>query len=211
MLSFSAASRDEPNEDGFTLVELLVALLLFAIVMAPLAEVFYSGLRTTSADQSRAGAILLGTRALEAMTALPYGELGYYPSQVGDVGYLSSWQGDPAVDFTAATAPSPLPVPTQPADPGYQITQGSTVFTIQHIVVWVSAVNRNTGATMPGAYKRAVVLVCWLNQPHAPLSACTSSTSGVVPVATGQQTVQQSSVVYPGSLGAYTTAQGVGG
>ncbi|MDA8392835.1 MAG: type II secretion system protein [Actinomycetota bacterium] len=198
--------RRSGAEDGFTLIELVVALALFAILMAPLAEVFYTSIGTSSADRVRVVAIAMASRTSQQMASVPYASLGFYGDQAG---FSTGWEsGDATSDATpdsgntvelSATTPAGT---TPPVDPVSHTTQSGTTFTIQRFVTWADAVT-GSGRLDEGAYKRTTVLVCWPATGTLPLSACTNSTSQVVPVQPGQHTVQIGSAVYPGGLGPY--------
>lgn len=194
------------GEEGFTLIELVVALALLALVVAPLAEVFYTGIGTSSTDRVRAVAIGLASRTSQEMAAVPYGNLGFYGDQPG---FAASWESsDAASDSVPDTSNTVELAPTTPTGttplvaPVSQVTQSATSFTIQRFVTWADA-EKGTGQVDEGAYKRTTVLVCWPGPGKPPLPDCTSSASDVVPVRPDQQTVTIDSVVYPGGLGAY--------
>ncbi len=194
------------GEEGFTLIELVVALALLALVVAPLAEVFYTGIGTSSTDRIRAVAIGLASRTSQELAAVPYGNLGFYGDQPG---FTATWESSDAASDTVPDTSntvelaSTTPTGTTPlVDPVSQVTQSATSFTIQRFVTWADAVT-SAGQVDEGAYKRTTVLVCWPGPGKPPLPDCTSSASGLVPVQPDQHTVRIDSVVYPGGMGPY--------
>ena len=65
------AGRSSPD-DGFTLIEILVALFLTLVVMTALLSVLVSSLRTVAQARQRQTATALVTQSLERLRALPY-------------------------------------------------------------------------------------------------------------------------------------------
>ncbi|MHB2165347.1 hypothetical protein [Alsobacter sp. R-9] len=82
-----------PGNQGFVLLEALVALLLFAVVSAAVFVAVQGGLRGDAEARFRALASVLGRSALEAVEATP-------PAGSGPAGRLET--GDYAVVVTAA-------------------------------------------------------------------------------------------------------------
>ena len=82
MLTMSRPSRREPD-DGFTLVEIILAMFLVVTVMAALLGVVVSSLKTIQQAKQRQVSAALATEALEELRALPYKEL--ITSPVGGV------------------------------------------------------------------------------------------------------------------------------
>ena len=80
------------GEEGFTIVEMMVALSLLAVAMVALSGVFFGGLKAASATSNRTAAVALATRETEAIRAVPYDEIGFYDDQT-----------DRVADFTNGT------------------------------------------------------------------------------------------------------------
>ncbi|MDQ1445596.1 MAG: Fibronectin type domain, partial [Acidimicrobiaceae bacterium] len=140
-----AMTRDE---DGFTLVELLAALTVMAIVMLAVAGVFYGAMRTAGVGGRRTAAVGLAIRETEAMHAVPYGQLGFATTQAG---YVSQYEGHATVDFVASsTITSPQVAPN-----GSDVQQGIT-YNLARYIVWMDA-----DATHTEAYKRTTVVVTY--------------------------------------------------
>lgn len=56
--------RERASHGGFTLLEILVALVIFAVAFGVLAQIMHTGLRQSAGAQSRAGATLLARSEL---------------------------------------------------------------------------------------------------------------------------------------------------
>ena len=66
---------DASPEAGFSLVELLVAIFLFALVMVPLTGVFVSSARSIGDQRLRTAATRVATDRLETLRSLPFDQL----------------------------------------------------------------------------------------------------------------------------------------
>src|SRR5579863_2939036 len=66
------------REDGFTLVELLIAMMILAVVLTAIAPAFYGALRSTANTSQRSVADGLAVAAVEQIRSLPYYEVGYF-------------------------------------------------------------------------------------------------------------------------------------
>jgi prepilin-type N-terminal cleavage/methylation domain-containing protein len=134
------------GDDGFTLVEMVLALLILAIVMAAFGPTFIGMMRASASTDQRSVADSLAVAASENVRALPYYQVGY-----------SSTHGNP----TFCTGPNPVqtdvvsPMDTQAT----QQTVQNIRFTIQSCAYWVSASD-----TSAKAYKESVVTVLWGTQ-----------------------------------------------
>jgi prepilin-type N-terminal cleavage/methylation domain-containing protein len=169
--------RSAESADGFTILEVMVALTLLAFVMMALAPVFYAGMATASATSTRTEAAALATRDLEAMRSVPYTLVGFYGDQTG---YVSAFEGSETVQLALLT-----PVNTTPAFlPLTTENFAHRTFTVRRHIVWVDA-KETGGVTRTQAYKRTDVLISWTNQ-------------------SGTHEIRDSSIVYPGGRGAYT-------
>lgn len=184
------------SEEGFTIIEMVVALAILAMVMAPLAGVFWSSMRTAGVASHRTDGSSIASREIEAMRAVPYAQVGFYADQPGYhstfetfatvlLGSTSPASGTliPQVqprtpDSSAASgfAPDPNPANASP------ITQGGVNYSVTRDIVWVNAQDAST--TYTTAYKRLTVVVTWADQA-------------------GAHSVRQDSLLYPGGLGQY--------
>lgn len=159
------------REGGFTLVEVLVAFTILAIIMAALAPAMWGTLRATGVTNQRSQAVALAVQATEQLRSIPYAEVGY--------------QYTPSACIQAENTPVTL----SSAGPLDSMTDsqkvGTTTYTIQRCIYWVNS-------SIPGdtlAYKQTQVQVSWAS-------------------AAGTLTVNQTSALYPGGLGAYAGPEG---
>jgi prepilin-type N-terminal cleavage/methylation domain-containing protein len=191
----------QESEAGFTIVELVVAMAVLAMVMAPLASVFWSAMRTAGAAAHRTDGSSIASREIEGMRAVPYSQVGFYADQPGvtatfeglttvSLGATSPSTGSAiphmqpqTPDPSAATNFAPDPDPTN-ASP---IVQGSVSYSVRRYVVWANA--QGTSSTYTQAYKRLTVIVTFTDQ-------------------VGTHTVRQDSLLYPGGQGTYQGAMG---
>jgi len=189
-------AQQDTAEDGFTIVELVVSLAVLAVVMAPLAGVFWSSMRTAGVASHRTDGSSVASREIEAMRAIPYGHVGFYADQPG---YATTFDGFTTVllgstspssgtlipqvqpltpDASAASSFAPDPNPSN-ASP---ISQGGVKYSVTRSIVWVGAQDAST--SYASAYKRLTVVVRWSDQA-------------------GAHSVRQDSLLYPGGLGKY--------
>jgi prepilin-type N-terminal cleavage/methylation domain-containing protein len=171
-----------PEEKGFTLVELLIAMLILAIVLVALAPAFYSALRGTNLSDEHSVASGLAVAASEQMRSYPYYEIGYTSSDYttpSNAGYAQA---------SKCAAANPVSVTTSAIDNANVNNQLPTSTTVNHInysiqrcIYWVNS----TVAPDTLAYKQSVVTVSWnLGKVHG--------------------SVSQTSAIYPGGEGKYT-------
>ncbi len=189
------------REDGFTIVELVIALAVLAMVIAPLGRVFWSAIRTAGAAGHRTDGAAIASREIEGMRAVPYAQVGFYADQPG---YVATFEGFTTVSLGATSPATGTLIPQmQPETPdpnaatGYApdpdpanataIVQGSVHFTVLRYVVWADA--HDASSTYTQAYKRLTVLVSWSDQ-------------------TGAHTAREDSLLYPGGLGKYQSPMG---
>jgi len=139
--SVENGSRRE-GDGGFTLIELMIALMIIAIILAAVAPAFYGTLRATSLTDERSAANGLATAASEQIRSLPYYQVGYsstpsYCVQSGRTPVLLSYSSP--MDTTATST-----------------TISGITYTIHSCVYWVSA---SDGSSQ--AYKQSVVTILW--------------------------------------------------
>jgi prepilin-type N-terminal cleavage/methylation domain-containing protein len=150
--------RGESREErGFTLLEMMMALLLLGLVMGALAPAFYGLLRATSVTSQHSVANGLAVTATEQLRSIPYDEVGFHTTP-------SSCPSSNAVVLGASVA-APM------AGMATSQTIGNTSYRIQRCVNWVnSSVSADTLA-----YKQAVVTVSWRSSTLAVSVAQTSA------------------------------------
>lgn len=166
-------TRFRPQDDeGFTLVEVIIAIAVLVVVTAATAPVFFGAMRLTGVTDHRSQATNLAVLATEQMRSLPYAEVGYQntpanctnPASLNVTG-LSA--GAAPVVLTSAGPLDSMPTTT---------VEQNTTFTLLRCVYWAAS-------SIPGSsnsYKQTVVQVSW------------PSTGGAL-------SVTQSSALYPGT------------
>jgi prepilin-type N-terminal cleavage/methylation domain-containing protein len=148
--------HDSRDDRGFTMIELVAALSILAVVMTSVAFVFYGAMKAAGTSARRTAAVGIATRETEAMHAVPYEQLGFEASQDGytDV----DPEGNETVPFVASatiTAPQVTPYTEE--------EQRGTLYQVQRYVSWADA-----SATETDAYKKTIVVVNWSDEggPH---------------------------------------------
>jgi len=173
--------RSWRGEEGLSLIEVVVSLGVLAIVMLPLAGVFYTGATASASNREYGDAIAIANGQLAKATAITYANLGFYENQFGTPPLtIPTYNGQPSVDL-GAVPPAGVAAQVQPTSAAQQV--GSIIFTAHNYVVWVDASGGNSYA-----YKQVYCVVTWKQRGHA------------------SQAVQ-SILVYPGGLGKYTGPQ----
>ena len=190
------------RERGFTLVEMLVALMVLAIAMTAIAPAFYGELRASAAASYRSTANGLAVGAIEDLRAFPFYEIGYSTADYLAAGGTTLSQAalscvaSDNTHQTGGTAPSwntsselePVELTSNSAfDNAINNLQTSETisninFTITRCVYWENASTSSYSA----AYKLTWVGVSWK--------------VGGVP-----WHVSQTSAIYPGGEGKYTS------
>jgi prepilin-type N-terminal cleavage/methylation domain-containing protein len=137
-------NRAEARGDGgFTMVEMVVALLILAIVMSAFGPTFIGMMRASASTDQRSVADSLAVAASENVRALPYYEVGY-----------SSTHGNPT--YCSGSNPVQTDVVGPMDTMATQQTLQHITYTIQSCAYWVSASD-----TSSQAYKESVVTVLW--------------------------------------------------
>jgi len=199
---FFALRRTE--ESGFTIIELVVSMALLAIVAAPLAGVFWSAIRTAGSAAHRTDGASVASREIEAMRAVPYGQVGFYDDQnpslppgalsgttIVSLGATSPAPGSPGSPLIQPLTPDPNAASGYAPDPdpnnANPVTYGGVRFNVQRFVVWANA--KDPTQNYSNAYKKLTVIVTWTDQA-------------------GSHTARQDSLLYPGGLGIYAGPDG---
>lgn len=134
------------EEEGFTLIELVVALSVLAVAVAATATVFYAGIRTGSADTHRVNGVALASRMSDQLRLVAYDRLGMADG--------TSSSNDPVCDSA-----SPIVIVANPAvaasDP--PASTANVTYTVQRCVQWVA----DSHPWSSQSYKRTTVVVSW--------------------------------------------------
>ena len=146
--------RRVDKDDGFTLIEVIVATFVLIVVVAATGPLFFGAMRLTGVTDQRSQATNLAVQANEQMRALPYTEVGFYATPAGCT-------GSSPVTLTAAGPLDTLPTFS---------TVGKTTYTFLRCAYWASSSMAGTA----GAYKQTVVKVSW-STTGGPLSVTETS------------------------------------
>lgn len=163
-------------DEGFTLVEMMVALMILAIVLTALAPAFYGSLRATALTSERSVAGGLAVAANEQVRSFPYYQVGYYQAP----------GGTPTDVPTQCTGSNPVTLPSAgPVDglPQSKLVGGHT-YSITRCIYWQNSSSDSSGSNYPGAYKQSVVTIGWTFNGTA-------------------YSIKQTSAVYPGGESSY--------
>jgi prepilin-type N-terminal cleavage/methylation domain-containing protein len=141
------APRPGRDDQGFTIIEVMVSLLLIAVGLAGISTVFMSSLKTSNITAHRVDATALAIRDIEGMRAIPYAELGFSASTPG----YSSTFVDGSKTYDTVTVPYSQLSPT----PTAVVYRGEN-FTLTRAIYWADR-NRQPGST----YKMTTLLASW--------------------------------------------------
>jgi hypothetical protein len=178
-----------------TLIEMVMAIAVVAVLLLPMAGVFYTGQRTDAQNRRMGDAVALGDAALAKADAVTYPSLGFYENQFAPfncTGTVPNYNGQTGVNLgcqpPAGVSPAVLPVDTS-------LRVGSVQYTLTTYVVWATGAGSCAASTAPGsacvnAYKQVYAVVTWK------AGNTTMSTT-------------ETALVYPGGLGPYTTGGGL--
>ena len=168
------------HESGFTIIELVVALGILALVAAGLAPVFWTAIKTAGVANHRTAAAAIASREMEGLRSIAYASVGFYENQAG---YAAEYEG---LETVTLGATAPVPALMEPQDAAPEV-QRNVSYTIQRRIVWIDAAD--DASTYDDAYKRLTTIVTWSD-------------------AAGPHTVRQDSILYPGGQGEYAGAKG---
>jgi prepilin-type N-terminal cleavage/methylation domain-containing protein len=179
--------RLRPDTEGFTLLEVMVALSVLAIVVLPVAGVFYGGATRAGYNRDYGDAVAIADGFLANANGITYANLGFFESQCGAQTWSCSpspptpaipqYNGQDSVDLGATP---PAGVTPQVAATSTPQQVGNIVFNERTYVVWANASGGSSDA-----YKQVYAVVTF-------------------PEGGNTVTVTQSILVYPGGLGQYT-------
>jgi type IV pilus assembly protein PilV len=148
------APRSEREDQGFTIIEVMVSLLVIAVGLVGISSVFMTSLKASNTTAHRIDATALAVRDIEAMRAIPYAELGFSASSPG---YSSTFVDASNTYDTVTVAYSQL-LPA-PADVVYR----GQNFTMSRAIYWA-----DRGRQPGNVYKMTTVQVTWSDHagPH---------------------------------------------
>src|SRR5262249_9895667 len=154
-------ARVRQHEDGFTLVELLVAVTVLSIAAAAFGSTTSQGLHLIGTSQERQTVVAVATASMEESRAYPYESL-----ELRADSSFSAGSGTPDADVSGTTYHVPVPVDADEElvisslpDSGVvhvvQAEPAQVPYDVYRYVTWVAS-----GAD-PHAYKRVTVVVQW--------------------------------------------------
>lgn len=156
------STSTEAVDEGFSLVELLVAITILVVVSLSLLGALIGGLRAAVASEQRTRANETATDVLEGLRSVPWNKTGYYKSELdaylATPGHASPPYGESPVVVSAAP-PSPRPADVPHAGPVTVLKNGVT-YRVTTWVTWVGAANDGTKY----APKRVSTDVTWTVQ-----------------------------------------------
>jgi Tfp pilus assembly protein PilV len=93
------------DEAGFTLVEVGVALAIFATIVIGLTASLLTGLQLVGRSSARQNAVQIASRSVEELRAVPFSELGHNPAPSGS----GAPAGDPDASISGSNYTVPAP------------------------------------------------------------------------------------------------------
>ncbi|MDQ1454585.1 MAG: hypothetical protein QOH28_205 [Actinomycetota bacterium] len=159
--------RHAPGSDGFTLIELVIALSLSAILFAGLAAIMGTSLRTLSVTRSRGQANEIAAQGIEDLQRFSFSTLVLCntptvpPGGTVPTGFTAA-NTVLAVSCANATLESPCPAPATTGLTGFPVptanytcTRYGINFAVSRYISWADATQTN---------KRLAVVVDWTDQ-----------------------------------------------
>lgn len=160
------------DEEGFTLVEMIIAMTLMAMSLLALAQMLFSSMGALTAAGQRSSSLELVNKEMERIRALPYDEVCVESADIGSAytGSPPMYDGRPAVVGTTCGF--------EPEEGPFPASGGMSAYSIRRWVTWTDTAG---GGGMD--FKRLKVEIEWKEHSR-----------------TGR-TLQLSSVLYPGGRG----------
>lgn len=143
------------NEDGLTLVEMLVALMVVAFAMMAMASVAITSLHAIQGSERTTRATAVGNEVLERLIAIDYDLVGLYEDEVSG----TMFEGEELV-----LLPAPTNRDERVARPAETVERDGIEYSIETAITWVDdPVDAEGAADEDGAqdYKRIVADVTW--------------------------------------------------
>lgn len=142
----------EKNEDGLTLVEMMVALLVIGIVLTAMASVSIAAMHSMQRSEGVVHSTQLGNEVLEEYLVLPYDVLGHYATEAQNHFGSTTFEGEDLVIF-----PDPAERDDRVPYPSRTLTRNGVTFDVETAVTWVD----DPATSDSQDYKRISVLLTW--------------------------------------------------
>ncbi len=156
------------REDGFTLIEMIIALTITATVLLASAVLLFGGLRAYAASRSRSSYLELGNAAMEELRALPYDVVGVASGDPDSSTAYPSGKFE-GKDVVVSCVPASPPVASCPGSPvplpAVSTVASSTVSESYTIRRWVTWTDPNGGTTH--VFKALTLRMEWKEQSGA--------------------------------------------
>lgn len=134
-----------------TLVELMVAILILAVVLSALASTLITTSSAIVRSERTTEAAQVASTMLEELQALDWESLGHTSADLATAGRGADFEGEPYV-VTAPSAPTAVaPERPEPRD--------GVTYTVEHHVTWANDSAAAVGANQNGDYKRLTTIV----------------------------------------------------
>ena len=193
-LTVRRASR---GDEGFTLVEVTISLVLLAIVLTSALSLFVRALGNTDVQAQRQQAISIATKQLEKVRALPVGDIVDGRTAASVATLWTDWPsnaqalGVQAYDSTATSSSSPT---IKTADTLDKTKYDNVTFTMRTYIdtCYLSATTTDCGKTASSttrAMYRITVSVAWSPRITRPCDATTKKSDSRWPGNTCQEYV----------------------
>jgi prepilin-type N-terminal cleavage/methylation domain-containing protein len=155
------ASMDRLQDDeGVSLIEMLIALLILGVVLSATASTLISSFVAIGGNENRTRAVALANEELENLRALPWTDVGYYGNDTFPAGMSAA---SPTVILG-----STRPVNARAPRPVRVYTERNPVMTVTRRIEWVDnpSTSSSTGPSDQD-YKRLAVNVSWVDPSGA--------------------------------------------
>jgi prepilin-type N-terminal cleavage/methylation domain-containing protein len=118
-----STQQTSPEDEGFTLVELSVAMVVLSVIIAALGAFLITAVAQQRSNELRAHAVKLAEQSVEEGRALPWDLVGFYADEAAAATASCGSTGGPTVS---------IPVPASPATKSGRVpTPGSKTVTVQ--------------------------------------------------------------------------------
>lgn len=126
------------GDGGFTLIEMMVALILIGIIASSFLSVTVSSIQAARGNEHRTQAVQLAQDRLEQIVAQPWSNIGLYSS---DPGYAATGNGGEST-VTLTKTPRDPSVPT----PEDSTTLAGVTYTVDNAITWADDPSDGSGA-----------------------------------------------------------------